>query len=305
MKKSRAKRMSVLLFACLFACLFVTEVQGQSRLDKIANLGTHIELDRSKLEVIYALRCYDPVCDETQEKDVILQVGDDVSKFWDYSIYTERKIIEQEGYRITRRRSYAIQDSVGYDNPLRTLYKDHLKGEYRGLDAAAGRYAYTEPYMARHWKLEQETKQIAQYLAKRATLDFRGRTWEVWYTEEIPIPEGPWKLDGLPGLVLEARSADGEYQYTLVAIRNKPTSIFKNSEEDDAYKNSRKNFYQVMANYHFKLSQTLEAKGLGATAMDGTPLTPVQSFSFYNPPELDLLQRPDPSQWVSTKRQKK
>ena len=32
---------------------------------------------------------------------------------------------------------------------------------------------------------------------KKATTNFRGRYWEVWYTEDIPISQGPWKLCGI------------------------------------------------------------------------------------------------------------
>ena len=35
-----------------------------------------------------------------------------------------------------------------------------------------------------------------------ATTHFRGREWKVWFSEEIPLSLGPWKLGGLPGLIL-------------------------------------------------------------------------------------------------------
>ncbi|MVO08890.1 GLPGLI family protein [Flavobacterium sp. TP390] len=60
------------------------------------------------------------------------------------------------------------------------------------------------------WKFEKETKKIGKYTCHKATAPFRGRDYTVWYTTEIPIPYGPWKLNGLPGLVLEAY--DSEYK---------------------------------------------------------------------------------------------
>jgi GLPGLI family protein len=54
------------------------------------------------------------------------------------------------------------------------------------------------------WKLEPETKKIGKFKTHKATALFRGRNYTAWYALEIPLPYGPWKLGGLPGLILEA-----------------------------------------------------------------------------------------------------
>lgn len=60
------------------------------------------------------------------------------------------------------------------------------------------------------WKLEKETKKIGKFTANKATGLFRGRIYTAWYTLDIPLPYGPWKLQGLPGLILEAYDKDKE-----------------------------------------------------------------------------------------------
>ncbi len=55
-----------------------------------------------------------------------------------------------------------------------------------------------------NWKLSTESKKIGNFLCKKATTFFRGRNYTAWYTSKIAIPFGPWKLHGLPGLILEA-----------------------------------------------------------------------------------------------------
>lgn len=71
------------------------------------------------------------------------------------------------------------------------------------------------------WKLMSDTiqKKLLGFNCNKAEIDFRGRFYEVWYTPEIPISEGPWKFKGLPGLILEVKSKDGEISYVATAIK--------------------------------------------------------------------------------------
>ena len=64
-----------------------------------------------------------------------------------------------------------------------------------------------------NWKLCGGEKTICGYPCKKATTTFRGRTWTVWYAPQLPYSDGPWKLCGLPSLVLEASEAEGKIAF--------------------------------------------------------------------------------------------
>jgi GLPGLI family protein len=91
------------------------------------------------------------------------------------------------------------------------LGKDSVWSSFQRVDY----YYVKEKKQNINWKLEKETKTIGTYNCNKATAVFRGREYIAWYTLEIPVPFGPWKLQGLPGLILEAYTANEEiYFYT-------------------------------------------------------------------------------------------
>lgn len=84
---------------------------------------------------------------------------------------------------------------------------------------------YTEPLPGMSWTISEETKDILGYVCQKAETDFRGRHWTVWFAPEVPVDCGLWKFSGLPGLIMEAASADDFYVFTAVSIENKVMKI--------------------------------------------------------------------------------
>lgn len=82
----------------------------------------------------------------------------------------------------------------------------------------AGVYQYTEAVPKLGWKISSERKSILGYDCQRATCTFRGRDYEAWFTTEIPLSYGPWKFQGLPGLILEVADSKNEYHFTATGI---------------------------------------------------------------------------------------
>lgn len=85
--------------------------------------------------------------------------------------------------------------------------------DFRQTSAGYKKYYFEDSTEKIAWKLSGDTKIVANFLCQKATGWFRGRTWEVWFTNKLPISAGPWKLYGLPGLILEARDSANLYLY--------------------------------------------------------------------------------------------
>ncbi|MFN7117959.1 MAG: GLPGLI family protein [Saprospiraceae bacterium] len=78
------------------------------------------------------------------------------------------------------------------------------------------------------WVLKSATKKIGKYDCALAEVDFRGRAYEVWYTKDIPIQNGPWKFQGLPGLIIEVSSKDKNVYFVLEKIKVMPGKLIAN-----------------------------------------------------------------------------
>lgn len=68
------------------------------------------------------------------------------------------------------------------------------------------------------WKLLDADTVICDYLCQKAQMTFRGRTWIVWYSQALPYSDGPWKLCGLPGLILKAQDLKGDFSFAAFKI---------------------------------------------------------------------------------------
>ena len=88
------------------------------------------------------------------------------------------------------------------------IYKDNLKKIYKIEDT----------YPDLQWKLVNETKKIQDIEVFKAVTTYRGNTWEVWYAPSIPYGFGPWKLHGLPGLIIEANDKKKSVRYYLTGL---------------------------------------------------------------------------------------
>lgn len=107
-----------------------------------------------------------------------------------------RRLLSSEIYLIDRgTNDFKCMDKVGQDN---FLYSEVLKNPI--------------------WKTGADTCHVLGYVCRKATTRYGGRDWTAWYTQEIAVSEGPWKLRGLPGLILKAETSDGEFSYTAVGL---------------------------------------------------------------------------------------
>ncbi|MFV0604719.1 MAG: GLPGLI family protein [Niabella sp.] len=67
-------------------------------------------------------------------------------------------------------------------------------------------------------------KKIGDLNCQNAFTNYYGRRYEAWFTTEIPIGVGPWKLNGLPGLIVEASSTDSLVIFKMESFKASNTT---------------------------------------------------------------------------------
>lgn len=133
-------------------------------------------------------------------------------------------------------------------------------------------YRYEEPAGALSWTITPATATVAGYACQRATASFGGRTWEAWFTRAVPIPDGPYKFYGLPGLIVKVADTRQQYVFELTQLRQLappvaiappkvgarllPKADFVRSKADY----DRTAFTQMLANGNFRFNTPEDAE---------------------------------------------
>lgn len=97
-------------------------------------------------------------------------------------------------------------------SPIKESYLIDFEGEKlrKVKKVGSSDFLLQDEFPNMDWTIYEESKDIGGYLCQKATTTFRGRDYEAWFCPEIPMAYGPWKLNGLPGLILAAKDAKGE-----------------------------------------------------------------------------------------------
>lgn len=85
-------------------------------------------------------------------------------------------------------------------------------------------YVTEEPVPVINWKISKDTMSFAGQRCQKATTHFKGRDYVAWFSPDLPFRNGPWKLNGLPGLIVEAYDTKKEVIFAFAGFEDKSQS---------------------------------------------------------------------------------
>lgn len=161
---------------------------------------------------------YKFIPDSTRKADVrteimVLNIQKDRSEFYSferYSIDSTMLAAVEKGLFAPAPDKETVNDRiVKYANSTQILYNTFLMWD---------KYKVKQDVQF-DWKLTNEFAKILNHDVQKAITEFGGRKWVAWFTKEIPIPDGPYKFKGLPGLILKIEDRHHNHVFELKGIK--------------------------------------------------------------------------------------
>lgn len=100
------------------------------------------------------------------------------------------------------------------------VYKDVANNRMLRQENFIKDYIIDDAMPAINWNMASETKNIQELVCQKATGSFRGRNYTAWFTTQLPYSNGPWKLGGLPGLIVEAYDDEKQVVFKFESFEN-------------------------------------------------------------------------------------
>ena len=174
-------------------------------------------IDQSNLRITYSLDFkYSEQTKEYNKDTRVVLVGDRIIKDYSYIVYSFDSTLTV----MSKRGAHGVPMLQQIIYPYE-IYNNYETGKtlltYRTLgDGTILRFFDNQPLFK--WELKEGYKTILGYKCQQATTRFAGRDYTAWFTMEIPVDAGPYKFNGLPGLILKVEESTGFFVWTAIGI---------------------------------------------------------------------------------------
>jgi len=223
-------------FIALLGFVFVLNAPVNGQKPYTLDKSTTTLIDNALMECFYDYKVKAHPSRDSVDKTVtitfntLLQANATVSKFWDWHSFMSDSVLftaEDPTLYDVKVQTHKVHGSLVRYIYIPVIFKNYPKEKLTVIDdIAPDMYLYEQPKTGLTWSLKEDTMTVCGYLCNKAVASYGGREWSVWYAPDIAISDGPWKLYGLPGLILKAIDATGEHAFEAVNIRNAVRPIY-------------------------------------------------------------------------------
>lgn len=112
------------------------------------------------------------------------------------------------------------------------------------------------------WEIQPENKEILGFSVQKAKGSFAGRNYVAWFAPQLPFLDGPYKFNGLPGLILEISDLKNHYHFSLTAFQELANPVDKLLNLDNYKTISQQELDQVRDDYNRDPIDTMQKAGI-------------------------------------------
>lgn len=143
-----------------------------------------------------------------------------------------------------------------------TIYKDLQNNTITAYEHYTSYKFKVNDEVSLKWEIQNDkTKEILGQKCHVAITKFRGRSYEAWFTTELPFSDGPYKFVGLPGVILELYDSEKHYHFQAWQITKR--ADYKAYLDASSFKPiSKKDFKKFLVNVSEKPSIVLQTSGI-------------------------------------------
>jgi len=194
---------------------------------------------------------------------MFLLIGSKTSKFLSLTTFLKDSIKEHSKSSSNLQQLMAVPKTA-FNH---TIFKNYPQGKITSTENIfKDYYKYEESISLFNWIITNETKTISGYNCQKATATFAGRDYVAWFTNEIPIADGPYKFNGLPGLIVKINDTKNHYEYKLTRFKKITGDI--GIAERNYIKTTKKEFKKVKKEFYSNVLEKLQQNGITITNMD-------------------------------------
>lgn len=228
---------------------------------------------------------------ETQKEDIqTLLIGDKISKYFSHRFLEYNKHVETLLKQGVDAIPNAPDGICGYE-----IYKNYPDRKMTMIDfvwnSLGGNYIYIDEMKNIKWEVTNEQQIILSYPCLKATTKFRGRTYEAWFTLNIPVDNGPWKFGGLPGLIMKLSDSKNYFIFECIGLENLTEKTAIKYYNLDYTKITRQNLDKLYRRHHtdqaaYNLSRGVRTMIMNPNTHKGTVIKNSATSLPYNPIEI-------------------
>jgi GLPGLI family protein len=183
----------------------------------VANLAKAQEPQMAKLIVHYKFSHMRDTTnrDKPYTENMVLFLGQSASVYKSYDRKLQEALMrKQVADQIAEQKGSGGPMNIKITNKMSSTNTEYFQfpadGKFMRKERLITPYLVEEKMPEINWKISPDTLTLGGMHCQKAMTHFKGRDYTAWFSPDLPFHSGPWKLNGLPGLILEAYDKNKE-----------------------------------------------------------------------------------------------